>query len=221
MGLSISRLRTPALRATAVERYRRMEISLEEALIAMRFLGLSTGKMTDVAEMLRDLPLSSSTQSRPNKKACRRLGKWGMGPTSPAIPYPRLEGIVMKARVAGGIRKRAPFGGRWRESRRSRGGLGYRSGFRGDGGSWLAHLRRLKQRGPEYVGLAVPDARLGIGEALAECFPRPTGDAAPSASAAISSPSAPGARGGRDEVFIIDRDETSAPGARGGRSPPP
>jgi transposase-like protein len=50
------------------ERYRRMEISLEEALVEMYLLGISTRKVGDAAEALCDFTLSSSAQSRLNKK---------------------------------------------------------------------------------------------------------------------------------------------------------
>lgn len=149
-----------------------MEISLEEALIEMYFLGLSTRKITDVTEMLCDFPLSSSTRSRLNKKVYQRLEKWRMRPISPVIPYLWLDGIVMKVRIAGGYEDVSLLVAVGVNPEGHGEVLGIAPGSQEDKGSWLTFLRWLKKRGLEYVGLAVSDAHLGIGEALAECFPQ-------------------------------------------------
>ena len=101
IDLSVPRLRTLTFQTMVIERYRRMEISLEEALIEMYFLGLSTRKIADVTEALSDFPLSSSTQSRLNKKVYEKLEEWRMRPLPAVIPYLFLDGMVMKVRVAG------------------------------------------------------------------------------------------------------------------------
>jgi len=66
--LSVPRLRTLAFQTMIFERYRRMEISLEEAFVEMYLLGISTRKVTDVTEALCDFTLSPTAQSRLNKK---------------------------------------------------------------------------------------------------------------------------------------------------------
>jgi putative transposase len=59
-----------------------MEISLEEALVEMYLLGISTRKAEDAAEALCDSTLSSSAQSRLNKKAHEKLERnGGCGPS--------------------------------------------------------------------------------------------------------------------------------------------
>lgn len=170
--LSVPRLRTLNFQTMVVERYRRMEISLEEALIEMYFLGLSTRKITDVTEMLADFPLSSSAQSRLNKKVYEKLEEWRMRPISAVIPYLWLDGIVMKVRVAGRYENVSLLVAIGVNPEGYREVLGIAPGFSEDKGSWLSFLRWLKKRGLEYVGLCVSDAHLGIREALSECFPQ-------------------------------------------------
>lgn len=95
-----------------------------------------------------------------------------MRPVSPVVPYLWLDGIVMKVRVAGRYENvSSPVAiGVNREGYREVSGVA--PGFSEDKGSWLSFLRWLKEKGLEYVGLAVSDAHPGVREALAECFPR-------------------------------------------------
>ena len=104
----------------------------------MYLLGISTRKVGDVTEALCGLPLSSSAQSRLNKKVYGKLEEWRMRPISPVIPYLWTGGIVMKVRVAGKDENvsllvaigPAPEG--YREV------LGIAPGFQEDKGSWLS-----------------------------------------------------------------------------------
>lgn len=170
--LSVPRLRALAFQTMIFERYRRMEISLEEALIEMYLLGLSTRKITDITEALSDFPLSSSSQSRLNKKVYEKLEEWRMRPISPIIPYLWLDGIVMKVRIAGRYENVSLLAAIGVNSEGFRETLGIAPGFQEDKGSWLSFLRWLKKKGLEYVGLCISDAHLGIREALSECFPQ-------------------------------------------------
>lgn len=169
--LSVPRLRTLAFQTMIFERYRRLEISLEEALIEMYLLGLSTRKIGDVTEMLCDLPLSSSAQSRLNKKVYEKLEEWRMRPIPPVVPYLWLDGIVMKVRVAGKYENVSLLVAIGVNPEGYREVLGIAPGFQEDKGSWLSFLRWLKEKGLEYVGLAISDAHQGLREALSECFP--------------------------------------------------
>ena len=67
----------------------------------MYLLGISTRKVGDAAEALCDFTLSSSAQSRLNKKVYEKLEEWRMRAIPPPVPYLWLDGIVMKVRVAG------------------------------------------------------------------------------------------------------------------------
>jgi transposase-like protein len=83
------------------ERYRRMEISLEEAFVEMYLLGISTRKVGDVTEALCDFTLSPTAQSRLNKKVYEKLKGIKDAAYPPVVPYLGTGGIVMKVRVAG------------------------------------------------------------------------------------------------------------------------
>ncbi len=170
--LSVPRLRTLAFQTMVIERYRRMEISLEEALVEMYLLGISTRKITDITEALSDFPFSSSAQSRLNKKVYGKLEEWRTRPLPHVIPYLWLDGIVMKVRIAGRYENVSLLAAIGVNPEGYREVLGIAPGFQEDKSSWLSFLRWLGKRGLEYVGLVISDAHLGIREALSECFPQ-------------------------------------------------
>ena len=170
--LSVPRLRTLAFQTMIFERYRRMEISLEEALVEMYLLGISTRQVGDVTEALCDFTLSPTAQSRLNKKVYEKLEEWRMRPIPPVVPYLWLDGIVMKVRVAGKYENVSLLVAIGVNQEGYREVLGIAPGFSEDKDSWLSFLRWLKEKGLEYVGLCISDAHLGLREALAECFPQ-------------------------------------------------
>lgn len=170
--LDVPRLRNLAFETMVIERYRRMEESLEEALIEMYLMGVSTRKVSDITDALCDVSVSASTQSRLNKKVYQKLEEWRQRSLPPVVPYMWLDGVVMKARIAGRYENVALLVAIGVNSEGYREVLGISPGFSEDKGSWLTFLRSLKKRGLEYAGLVISDAHLGIREALAECFPQ-------------------------------------------------
>lgn len=169
--LEVPRLRSLAFQTMVIERYRRMEASLEEALIEMYLLGVSTRKVSDITDALCDTSVSSSTQSRLNKKVYAKLAKWRERAVPAVIPYMWLDGIVMKVRIAGAYENVSLLVAIGVNSGCYRQVLGIAPGFQEDKGSWLTFLRWLKKKGLEYAGMITSDAHLGLREALSECLP--------------------------------------------------
>lgn len=67
--------------ATAVvERYKRRETSVEEAIIEMRVAGVSTRRIEDVSEILWGAGVSAGTVSNLNDKALKAVEEWRCGP---------------------------------------------------------------------------------------------------------------------------------------------
>lgn len=61
--LEVPRMRILQFQTEVIERYRRMEISLEEAMIEMYLSGISTRRISDVTEALCDTTLRGFTGS--------------------------------------------------------------------------------------------------------------------------------------------------------------
>ena len=76
LTLSIPRLKGLPFQTAIIERYRRRESSVEEAMVEMYLAGVSTRRVEDVTELLWGSRVSASTLSELNKKAYDRIEAW-------------------------------------------------------------------------------------------------------------------------------------------------
>ena len=67
--IHMPKLEGARLATATIERYRRRETSVEEAMIEMYLAGVSTGRIEDVSEILRGSGVSAATVSNLNEKA--------------------------------------------------------------------------------------------------------------------------------------------------------
>jgi len=169
--LKVPRLRTVPFTTAAIERYRRKESSIEEALVEMYIAGVSTRRVSDVTEALFGASVSSSAMSELNKKVYDRLDEWRMRPLEKKYPYIYLDGIVMSRRWMGEAKNFSVLVAVGVNEDGTREVIGIADGAKEDKASWLAFLRHLKERGLCGVKLAVSDACLGLVAALEEVFP--------------------------------------------------
>ena len=87
-----------------IERYRRRESSVEEALIEMYLAGVSVRRVEDITEALWGTRVSPSTVSELNKKIYGTIEAWRNRPIEGEHPYIYLDGIVLKRCWAGEFR---------------------------------------------------------------------------------------------------------------------
>lgn len=154
-----------------IERYRRRESSIEEALVEMYIAGVSTRRVSDVTEALFGASVSSSAMSELNKKVYDRLDEWRNRALEKKHPYVYLDGIVMSRRWTGEVSHFSVLVAAGVNEDGVREVIGIADGAKEDKASWLAFLRHLKERGLCGVKLAVSDACLGLVAALEEVFP--------------------------------------------------
>lgn len=69
MTLEVPKLKGIPFETAIIERYRRRECSVEEALIEMYLAGVSVCRVKDITEALWGTRVSPGTISNPNKKA--------------------------------------------------------------------------------------------------------------------------------------------------------
>ena len=79
-----------------IERYRRRESSVEEALIEMYLAGVSVRRVEDITEALWGQRVSPSTVSSLNKQIYERIEAWRNRPLIGGHPYVYFDGIWMK-----------------------------------------------------------------------------------------------------------------------------
>ena len=172
VALEVPKLRTLTFESAIIERYRRRETSVEEALVEMYLAGVSTRRIEDITELLWDAKLSAGTMSRLNGKVYEQIEVWRNRPLSGAYPYVYLDGIYLKRNWGGEYENVAILIAMAVNQRGEREVIGATEGMKEDKESWLGFLRHLKGRGLQGTQLFIADKCTGLIEAMAEVFPR-------------------------------------------------
>jgi hypothetical protein len=115
VNLKVPKLRRQTFETAIIERYRRRESSVEEALIEMYLAGISVRRVEDITEALWGTRVSPSTVSNLNKKIYAKIEAWRNRPIEGEHPYLYLDGIVMKRSWAGEVRNVFAAGGLGRQ----------------------------------------------------------------------------------------------------------
>jgi transposase-like protein len=169
--LKMPRLRSLPFETQIIERYRRRESSIEEALIEMYLAGVSVRRVEDITEALWGTRVSSSTVSELNQKIYGTLDAWRNRPLESEHVYVFLDGIWLKRSWGGEVKNVAVLVAIGVRADGYREIIGVVEGAKEDAESWRNFLRQLKSRGLRGVKLFTSDKCLGLVEALGETFP--------------------------------------------------
>jgi putative transposase len=169
--LTVPKLRNLPFETAIIERYRRRESSVEEALIEMHLAGVSVRRVEDITQALCGTRLSASTVSDLNQKIYGKIDEWRQRPLVGDFPYVFLDGVWLKRSWGGEVKNVSVLIAIGVAQSGYREILGVSEGAKEDGPSWTAFLRELKQRGLKGVQLFVSDKCLGLVENLAEFYP--------------------------------------------------
>ena len=170
VSLKVPKLRKLTFETAIIERYRRRESSVEEALVQMYLAGVSVRRVEDITEALWGTRVSPSTVSDLNKKIYERIEKWRTRSLRGKYPYVYLDGLYLKRSWGGEVQSVAVLVAFGVGSDGFREILGVVEGAKEDKASWMAFLRDLKRRGLSGTQLFISDRCLGLVEALEECF---------------------------------------------------
>ena len=171
VSLKVPRLRSLPFETQIIERYKRRESSVEEALVEMYLAGVSVRRVEDITEALWGTRVSSSTVSEMNKKIYERIESWRTRPLDGEHPYVMLDGIWLKRSWGGEVKNIAVLVAVGVRADGHREILGVAEGTKEDSESWRSFLRYLKERGLCGVRLITSDKCIGLVEALGEFFP--------------------------------------------------
>lgn len=80
------KLKSMRFAAAIIERYKRRETSVEEAMIEMCLAGVSTRRIEDVSEILWGSSVSAATVSNLNDKAFGAVEEWRSRPLARSYP---------------------------------------------------------------------------------------------------------------------------------------
>jgi putative transposase len=169
--LSMPRLRSLPFETQIVERYRRRESSVEEALVEMYLAGVSVRRVEDITEALWGTRVSPSAVSELNQKIYAQIEAWRNRPIEGRHAYVYLDGIWLKRSWGGEVKNVAVLVAIGVREDGYREILGVAEGVKEDTESWRNFLRHLKQRGLCGVRLVTSDKCLGLVEAVGEFYP--------------------------------------------------
>jgi putative transposase len=169
--LNVPKLRRQTFETAIIERYRRREASVEEALIEMYLAGVSVRRVEDITEALWGTKVSPGTISNLNKKVYAKIEEWRNRPIEEEFPYVYLDGIVLKRSWGGEVSNVSVLVAIGVNARGYRKILGVAEGHKEDRAGWSNFLRHLKERGLKGVRLFITDACMGLVESLGEFYP--------------------------------------------------
>jgi len=171
VDLKIPKLRKLPFDTAIIERYKRREESVEEALIEMYLAGVSVRRVEDISEALWGARVSPGTISNLNKKVYVQIEEWRNRKLVVEYPYVYMDGIYLRKNWGGVIENIAILVAVGVNEDGNREVIGAAEGCKEDKDSWLRFLRSLKERGLHGVRLIVGDKCLGLGEAIREVYP--------------------------------------------------
>lgn len=169
--LKVPKLRTIPFESAIIDRYRRRECSVEEALMEMYLAGVSVRRVEDITEALWGTRVSAGVVSKLNQELYEKIDTWRTRQLQGTFPYVFLDGIVMKRTWADEVRNVSilvAFGVNedgYREI------LGVAEGAKEDKAGWGSFIASLKERGLEGVQLFISDKCMGLVESLGEYYP--------------------------------------------------
>ena len=169
--LHMPKLKGARFTTAIIERYRRRETGVEEAMIEMYLAGVSTRRIEDVSEILRGSSVSAATVSNLNEKAFSSVEEWRNRPLERACPYVYVDGIYLKRSWGGSYENVAVMVAIGVNDDGYREVIGAAEGFTESTECWREFLSWLKSRGLRSVRMFAGDKAAGMVGSVAEVFP--------------------------------------------------
>jgi len=169
--LKIPKLRGAKFETAIIERYRRRESSVEEALMEMYLAGVSVRRVEDITEALWGMKVGAGTVSDLNQKMYKRIEKWRKRKIEGHYPYVYLDGICLKRTWGSEVRNVSVLVAVGVGEDGYRDILGVAEGCKEDKAGWSGFLAHLKQRGLKCPELIISDKCIGLIESLGDYYP--------------------------------------------------
>ena len=171
MSLKVPKLKGAVFESAVIERYRRREESVEEALIDMYLAGVSTRQVDDVSQLLWGDRMPSQTLSDKLKKVYADIDEWRGRPLEQDYPYLFMDGVWHKRCWGGSVEnvRILVAAGVGMDGRREV--LSVAEGMKEDSESWREFIKGMLARGLKGVRLVTGDRCAGLVAAVNELLP--------------------------------------------------
>lgn len=165
------KLRTIPFESAIIDRYKRRECSVEEALIEMYLAGVPVRRVEDITEALWGTRASAGLISNLNKQVYEKIESWRNRKIEDRHAYVYLDGIVLKRTWANEVRNVSILVAFGVNEDGFREILGAAEGAKEDKAGWGSFIANLKGRGLTGVRLFISDKCIGLVESLSEYYP--------------------------------------------------
>ena len=219
LELRVPKLKGAVFESAVIERYRRRESSVEEALMEMYLAGVSTRQVDDISKLLWGDRMPSQTLSDKLKRVYDDIDRWRTRPLESEYPYVFMDGVWHKRSWGGSVENVSVLVAIGVNAEGHREVIGVTEGMREDAASWEQFIRSMIERGLKGVRLVVGDRCAGLVSTVTRCFPgRSTSGAwCTSCARLVRAPTTDWCVRGPEGVFAMESRDPPSP--RPGRSP--
>lgn len=171
MSLKVPKLKGAVFSSAVIERYRRREESVEEALIDMYLAGVSTRQVDDISQLLWGDRMPSQTLSDKLKRVYADIDAWRERPLEQEYAYLFMDGVWHKRCWGGSVENVSILVavGIGADGRREV--LSVAEGMKEDAESWRSFIKGMLARGLKGVRLVTGDRCAGLVAAAGELLP--------------------------------------------------
>lgn len=162
MTLRVPKLKGAVFESAVIERYRRREQSVEEALIDMYLAGVSTRRVDDISRLLWGERMPSQTLSDKLRKVYDQIDEWRNRPLGGEYPYVFMDGVWHKRSWGGSVENVSVLVAIGVADTGHREVIGVAEGMKEDKASWEQFVRSMIERGLRGVRLVVGDRCAGL-----------------------------------------------------------
>ena len=172
LSVRVPKLKGALFESAVIERYRRREESVEEALIDMYLAGVSTRRVDDISQALWGARMPSQTLSDQLRKVYGDIDAWRERPLSQPYPYVFMDGVWHKRSWGGAVENVSILVaiGVGADGRREV--IGVAEGMKEDSASWNSFVSSLISRGLTGVRLVTGDRCAGLVNTVSELLPQ-------------------------------------------------
>lgn len=171
LTLKVPKLKGALFESAVVERYRRREESVEEALMDMYLAGAGTRQVDDISQLLWGERMAPQTLSDKPRKVYADIERWRTRPLEGGYPYVFMDGVWHKRSWGGSVENVSVLVAIGVDSTGHREVIGVAEGMEEDTASWEAFVRSLIERGLKGVRLVVGDRCAGLVSTVGSMLP--------------------------------------------------
>ena len=166
LSLKVPELKGALFGSAVIERCRRRESSVEEALMEMYLAGVSTRRVDDISRLPWGERMPSRTLSDKLKKIYKKIYKeideWRKRPLESECPYVFVDGVWRKLSWGGSVENVSVLVAIGVSTEGRREAIAVDEGMREDAAGWERFFRSVIERGLRGVGLVVGDRCAGL-----------------------------------------------------------